>query len=58
MVALACSDVEAASCVHGSDLLDAADKGRLTDPAREYDAHDLLDDGYRSLAAAPFTVTP
>ncbi len=44
--------------VHGSVTIDANGEGDWPLPPGEYDAHYLLDDGYASLAVAPFTVTP
>ena len=38
--------------------IDANGEGDWPLPPGEYDAHYLLDDGYVSLAVAPFTVTP
>ncbi len=44
--------------VQGSVTIDASGEGDWPLPPGEYDAHYLLDDGYTSLAVAPFTVTP
>ena len=44
--------------VQGSVTIDANGEGDWPLPPGEYDAHYLLDDGYASLAVAPFTVTP
>lgn len=44
--------------VTGSVVIDENGEGDWPLPAGEYDAHYLLDDGYTSLAVAPFTVTP
>ena len=43
--------------VMGSVVIDASGEGDWPLPPGEYDAHYLLDDGYASLAVAPFTVT-
>ena len=43
--------------VMGSVVIDASGEGDWPLPPGEYDAHYLLDDGYTSLAVAPFTVT-
>ena len=43
--------------VQGSVTIDANGEGDWPLPPGEYDAHYLLDDGYASLAVAPFTVT-
>ena len=44
--------------VQGRVTIDANGEGDWPLPPGEYDAHYLLDDGYTSLAVAPFTVTP
>jgi endonuclease/exonuclease/phosphatase family metal-dependent hydrolase len=44
--------------VVGSVVIDQNGEGDWPLPAGEYDAHYLLDDGYTSLAVAPFTVEP
>ncbi len=44
--------------VAGSVVVDASGEGDWPIPPGEYDAHYLLDDGYVSLAVAPFTVAP
>ncbi len=44
--------------VQGSVTIDASGEGDWPLSPGEYDAHYLLDDGYVSLAVAPFTVTP
>ena len=44
--------------VQGTVTIDANGEGDWPLPPGEYDAHYLLDDGYTSLAVAPFTVTP
>ncbi len=44
--------------VQGSVTIDANGVGDWPLPPGEYDAHYLLDDGYLSLAVAPFTVMP
>jgi endonuclease/exonuclease/phosphatase family metal-dependent hydrolase len=44
--------------VVGSVVIDEGGEGDWPLPAGEYDAHYLLDDGYTSLAVAPFTVRP
>ncbi len=44
--------------VAGSVVIDETGEGEWPLPAGKYDAHYLLDDGYTSLASAPFTVTP
>ncbi len=44
--------------VAGSVVVDETGEGDWPIPAGKYDAHYLLDDGYVSLASAPFTVTP
>ena len=43
--------------VQGEVTIDANGEGDWPLPPGEYDAHYLLDDGYVSLAVAPFTVT-
>lgn len=44
--------------VKGSVVLDENGEGEWPITPGEYDVHYLLDDGYESLAMAPFTVTP
>ena len=44
--------------VQGSVTIDANGQGDWPLPPGDYDAHYLLDDGYASLAVAPFSVTP
>jgi hypothetical protein len=44
--------------VAGSVVVDEGGEGDWPLPAGEYDAHYLLDDGYSSLAVAPFAVHP
>jgi hypothetical protein len=44
--------------VQGNVTIDANGEGDWPLPPGEYDAHYLLDDGYVTLAVAPFTVTP
>ncbi len=44
--------------VNGSVVIDETGEGDWPFPPGEYDANYLLDDGYVSLATAPFTVTP
>jgi endonuclease/exonuclease/phosphatase family metal-dependent hydrolase len=44
--------------VRGSVVIDESGEGDWPLPAGDYDAHYLLDDGYASLAVAPFSVTP
>jgi endonuclease/exonuclease/phosphatase family metal-dependent hydrolase len=44
--------------VAGTVVVDERGEGDWPIPAGEYDAHYLLDDGYTSVASAPFTVTP
>jgi endonuclease/exonuclease/phosphatase family metal-dependent hydrolase len=44
--------------VAGSVVIDANGEGEWPIPAGDYDAHYLSDDGYLSLAVAPFSVAP
>ena len=44
--------------VSGSVVLDESGEGEWPIPPGDYDVHYLVDDGYVSLASAPFTVTP
>ena len=44
--------------VKGSLVLNETGNGEWPIPPGEYDVHYLVDDGYVSLASAPFTVTP
>jgi endonuclease/exonuclease/phosphatase family metal-dependent hydrolase len=44
--------------INGSVVIDESGEGDWPLPPGEYDAQYLLDDGYVSLAVAPFTVTP
>ena len=44
--------------VKGSVVLNETGNGEWPIPPGEYDIHYLVDDGYVSLASAPFTVTP
>lgn len=44
--------------VAGSVVIDENGEGEWPLAAGAYDAHYLLDDGYTSLASAPFTVGP
>ncbi len=43
--------------VQGTVVIDSTGEGDWPLPPGDYDAHYLLDDGYTSLAVAPFTVT-
>ena len=44
--------------MNGSVVLDENGEGEWPIPPGDYDVHYLVDDGYVSLASAPFTVTP